>query len=285
MLVVMEATGNYWVALATVLHEAGYVVAVLNPAHIHSYARSLPRRAKTDALDAELLVQFAAERQPPPWQPPPAVYHELRQRLVARDGLIAVRTHVRNQRHALVQWPVVVESVKDQLDSVIRDLTKRIDKLEQEIEAILNESAWSESAALLLSIPGVGIVTTGWLLVATLNFELCETPKAAAAFVGLAPMMRESGSSVRGRPQNGHAGHSRLRTALYMATLQAARRNPVIKDCYERLRAAGKPMKVARCAAARKLLHLTWAVVTKRKAFDPCHQAQTRNRLEALVSG
>jgi transposase len=74
---------------------------------------------------------------------------------------------------------------------------------------------------------------------------------------------------VRGRAQIGHGGQKRLRTALYLATLNAARFNPVIKAQYQRLRAAGKPMKVARCAAARKLLHLAWAVVRKRQPFDP----------------
>ena len=89
-LIVLEATGSYWIALAVTLHDAGYAVAVLNPAHLHSYLQSLPRRAKTDALDAQVFLRFASERRPHPWTPPPAVYHELRQRLVARDGLLSI---------------------------------------------------------------------------------------------------------------------------------------------------------------------------------------------------
>jgi transposase len=73
-LVVVEATGSYWIALAVALHQAGYVVSVVNPAQAHNYAKSLPRRGKTDALDAHVLAQFAAERKPPPWTPPPQVY-------------------------------------------------------------------------------------------------------------------------------------------------------------------------------------------------------------------
>ena len=76
------------------------------------------------------------------------------------------------------------------------------------------------------------------------------------------------GSSVWHKPTIGHTGQTRLRTALYMATLSAAQSNPVIKTFYDRLRATGKPMKVARCAAARKLLHIAWAVVKKRQPFD-----------------
>lgn len=97
-LVVMEATGSYWIALAVTLHQAGYVVAVLNPAQLHNYVQSLPRRSKTDVLDARVLVRFAAERKPAPWTPPRAVYHELRQRLVARDGLLSMRQPGGNRR-------------------------------------------------------------------------------------------------------------------------------------------------------------------------------------------
>ncbi len=121
-LVVLEATGNSWVALAIVLHEAGYRVAVVNPRQAHHFAKAQLRRAKTDALDARDLAQLAATLRPAPWTPPPAVYHEVRQRLVARDGLLAMRTQARNQRHALLQWPVVVAGVRQHLDELIADL-------------------------------------------------------------------------------------------------------------------------------------------------------------------
>jgi len=282
-LIVLEATGSYWIALAVTLHEAGYAVAVVNPAQLHTYAQSLPRRGKTDALDAQVCVRFAAERKPMPWTPPPAVYHELRQRLVARDGLLAMRQQARNQRHALQQWPVVVTSVLTQLDGVIADLDQRLAGLEGEIAEVLADGAWAASAALLSTIPGIGLVTSAWLLVSTLNFSLCATPEQAAAYAGLVPLQRESGTSVRGRAQLGHGGNGRLRTALYLASLSATRYNPAIKVFYERLRAAGKPMKVARCAAARKLLHVAWAVVTKGQPFDAT-RAEQRSALRAGVA-
>ena len=270
-LIVMEATGSYWITLATVLHQAGYVVSVVNAAHAHHFARSHGQRAKTDAVDARMLVRLAQERQPSPWTPPPTVYHELRQRLIARDGLIAMRTQARNQRHALQQWPVVIASVMAQLDSVITTVTAQISQLEQEIADVLADSAWARSACLLQSIPGVGALTAAWLLVTTVNFTVSSTPAGLTAYAGLAPMPHESGTSIRGQPRIGHSGNSRLRHALYMATLSASRHNPQIRVFYDRLREAGKPIKVARCAAARKLLHLAWAVVTKEQVFDPSY--------------
>jgi transposase len=87
-LIAIEATSSYWIRLAGTLHQAGYVVAVLNPKYVKKFAESLPRRSKTDALDADVLLRFARERQPSCWTPPPAAYHELRQRLMARDALL-----------------------------------------------------------------------------------------------------------------------------------------------------------------------------------------------------
>ncbi len=284
VLVVLEATGSYWVALAVALHEAGYRVAVVNPRQAHHFAKAQLRRAKTDALDARDLAQLAAALRPPPWTPPPAVYHEVRQRLVARDGLLAMRTQARNQRHALLQWPVVVAVVRQHLDELIADLDRRIAALEAEIAAVLKESAWAESLACLTSAPGIGLVTASWLLVGTLNFALCPGPESLTAYVGLAPVPRESGRSVRGRPSIGRDGNGRLRTALYMATLSAARFNPAIKAFYQRLRAAGRPKKVARCAAARKLLHQAWVLGSKLQHFDPGYQQQQHEALPDLAA-
>jgi transposase len=273
-LVVLEATGSYWIALAVFLHQAGYHVSVVNPAHTHNYAKSLPRRSKTDLLDAELLTQFAAERQPAPWTPPPAVYHELRQRLVARDALLAMRQQARNHRHALLQWPVVVASVQAQLDETIADLDRRIRTLEDELAHVLEQGAWADEARLLQTIPGIGLLTAAWLLVLTINFSLCRSAAAAAAYAGLVPLDYRSGTSVHRRATIGHGGNARLRHVAYLATLSAARHNPTIQAFYQRLRAAGKPMKVARCAAARKLLGIAWAVVTKQQPFEPIAQAE-----------
>jgi transposase len=274
--VVMEATSTYRIASARVplgrLHEAGYRVLVINPAQAHSFAEAQLRRAKTDALDAQDLARLAGKLELTAWSPPPAVYHELRQRLLAREALIALRQQARNQRHALVQWPVVIESAQRQFDEVIADLDERIASLDRELALVLANGAWAASAAFLTSAPGIGAITAAWLLVATVNFTLAPSTEALAAYAGLAPMPCQSGTSVHGRPSIGHAGNGHLRSALYLATLSAARYNPAIKPFYDRLRAAGKPVKVARCAAARKLLHLAYALVTKEQLFDSQHR-------------
>ena len=273
ILVVMEATGSYWISLATTLVDAGFAVSVINPKQARDFAKALLKRAKTDAIDAQTLAQLAAMLQPTPWTPPPAVYAELQQRLAQRTALIDLRQQVRNQRHALTQQPYVVAAVRERMDSLIATFTAQIGELEAEIAvALQQDDAWAAAAARLQTITGIGVLSTAWLLVATLNFTLCPTPEALAAYAGLVPYQRESGSSVRKRPSIGHTGHAQLRTAVYLAALSATQYNPIIKPFYARLRAQGKSKKVARCAAARKLLHIAWAVATKGQPFDPHYQ-------------
>jgi transposase len=282
VLIVLEATGTYWMRLATNLVRAGFAVAVINPAQAHDFAKALLKRSKTDAIDAQTLTELGARLQPECWTPPPQVHTELQQRLVHRDGLVAARTQFRNQLHALVQQPSVVASVQTRLETLIATLNEEIATLDQEIAAALEQDdAWAAAAARLATVTGFGTLTIAWILTTTLNFSLTVTPDAAANYAGLAPQLRQSGSSVRGRPRVGHGGNARLRRALYMATLSAVQHNPVIKAFYRRLCAAGKPRKVALCAAARKLLRIAWAVANKREDFDPAYT--TRSRQEVAV--
>lgn len=277
VLVVMEATGTYWMRLALALHTAGFCVSVINPAQAHHFAQALLKRSKTDAIDAQSLAELAARLQPACWTPPPTVYSELHQRLTHRDALVDVRTQFRNQLHALEQQPMVVVSVQRRLQALIATLGGEIAAVEDEIGvALQQDAAWAAAAAALATVNGLGTLTIAWILTTTINFQLTATPEAAANYAGLAPQVRQSGTSVRERPGIGHRGNARLRRALYMATLRAVQHNPVIKAFYARLIAAGKPRKVAVCGAARKLLRIAWAVGTKQQPFDPAYrQRQT----------
>jgi transposase len=287
--VVMEATGIYWLALATFFTRLGYAVSVVNPAQAHHFAKALLKRAKTDAIDAQTLTQLAALLHPALWTPPPAIYEELEQRLTQRDTLLVMRGQVRNQLHALDHNPVVVASVRQRMQALDQTIVDQITQIEMELAVLVSpneqedpenegavDQAWLRTVRKLQTIPGIGLVTALWIVVATMNFTLCSSTEQATAYAGLAPMSRESGTSVHKRPCIGHTGHGRLRTALYLATLSAARYNPVIRPFYDRLRAAGKPAKVARCAAARKLLHLAFAVGTHLEDFDPNYQPKSK---------
>jgi transposase len=218
--------------------------------------------------------------------PPPSIYEEFQQRLAQRDALLLLRGQLRNQLHALVQRPVVVAQVRERMETLDQTMTAQIMQIETELLALVEseekpvdrEQEWLETIVRLQSIPGIGLLTAMWIVVCTLNFTICSSAEQAAAYAGLAPMPRQSGTSVKTRPCIGHTGNGRLRTALYLATLSAARYNPVIKRFYDRLRAQGKPAKVARCAAARKLLHLAFAVATNKENFDPDYQPKSKQQ-------
>lgn len=268
-LVVMEVTGTYWLALAWFLHDAGFVVSVINPAQARLFARLEMQLAKTDAIDARLLADFARKHTPRPWTPPPPIYDQLQQRLSQRDDLLGIKTQESNRLDALRHHPRAEASVLDRLERHIAFLEAEIKALDQELADLLTgDHPWATAARRLLTIPGIGRIAAGWLLVATQCFAHCDTPEQAAGFAGLVPYCQQSGTSRRGFRPVGRGGHAMLRKTLYMASLSAARRNPCVRPLYERLLARGKPNKVARVAAARKLLHIAWAVVVKERDFD-----------------
>lgn len=269
-LVVMEVTGTYWLELAWCLYEAGFVVSVIPPSQARLFARLEMQLTKTDAIDASLLARFARQRTPAPWTPPPAIWDQLQQRLRQREDLIAIKTQEANRLHALRRNPRAEPTVLDRLERHLAFLQTEIDLLTQELTALLTaDHAWAAAARHLLTIPGVRVMVAAWILVATHCFAQCDTPEQAAALAGVVPHRQESGSSRRGFRPVGRTGHASLRSALYMASLSAARSNPCIHPFYDRLRARGKSTKVAHVAAARKLMHIAWAVVVKDRDFDP----------------
>jgi transposase len=277
ILIVMEATGAYWERLTVSLVQAGFVVSVIHPPQAHDFAKALLKRAKTDAIDAQTLALFAERFKPAPWTPPPAIAVALEQRLQEREAWLSCRQRVRNQLHALLQAPEVAPSVLKRMQGMIETLTTQIAAVEGEMAQLLSQDeAWTYCAARLQTITGIGFLTAVQVLVTTHNFTRCVSAEQAAAYAGLVPYPRRSGTSVHGRMGVGQTGNARLRRALYLATLSATQYNPIIRAFYERLRAAGKPMKVARCAAARKLLHLAFAVVQNDQPFDPLYSQKHR---------
>src|SRR5215510_12459951 len=160
VLVVMEATGSYWITLATQLVHAGFCVSVINPAQAHHFDKALLKRAKADAIDAQTLAQLAMMLQPTPWTPPPPISYELPQRLAPRDALLDLQQQVRNQLHALDQLPEVIETVRQRFEHLLATFTTQLATVEAEITAVWQQDeAWATAAQRLQSIKGIGWVT------------------------------------------------------------------------------------------------------------------------------
>lgn len=270
MQVIMEATSTYWMELAYTLVDAGFHVSVINPSQVKYFARMQLQYAKTDALDAVLLMRFGQTQHPHRWTPPPAICEQLRQYLTYRHQLIEMQTQLRNQHHAFARNPHAQPDLLRHMTDRLQAFAADIQALTTTIQSLLkSDHDWSAAVRHLLSIPGISTLSAAWIVVATHCFARCDTPEQAAAFAGLAPHPQQSGTSKRGYRAIGNTGHRPLRNTLYMAAASAARFNPVLKPYYQALVARGKPKKVARCAVARKLLHIAWACVTKHRFFDP----------------
>lgn len=252
-LVVLEATGGYERTAVAALAAAGLPVIVANPRQIRAFARAVGQLAKTDRLDAAMLARFGAQVRPTPRPLPDAQAQALDALLTRRRQLIEMLTAEKNRLTA------AVPAVRRGITQHIRWLERQLDDVDGELGALIEASPlWRAQDDLLQSVPGVGPV-----LSRTLLGELPElgrlTHKQIAALVGVAPMARDSGT-WRGR-RGVTGGRAPVRTALYMAAVTAAHHNPTIRVFYRRLRAAGKPAKVALTACMRKLLTILNAMM------------------------
>ncbi len=252
-LIVLEATGGYEAPVVAALAAVGLPVAVVNPRQVRDFAKALGRLAKTDAIDAQVLALFGARVQPTPRPLPDDATQELQALLLRRRQLLDM-LHAERQRHARSHGRVRA-NLRSHLHWLERSLADSDDGIRQLIEA---SPLWRVQDALLQSVPGVGPTLASTLL--GLLPELGHLDRRQiAALVGVAPLARDSGT-LRGR-RTCWGGRAPVRTVLHMAALVAARWNPVLRDFYQRLRAAGKPAKLALTAVARKLLVLLNAML------------------------
>lgn len=267
--IVMEATGSYWIDLAIALHAGGYRPCVVNPRQAHHFVKSLPSRSKTDKLDAEALARMAQQTELPKWEPPAPIYYKLRAYLTRHDDITDRITALKNQRHAYLAIAQYEKAIISLINEEIKRLTAEKEQILNELPHICREDAeWSRVINLLLSIKGIGILTSCWMVVATNNFSTCANVEALVNYLGLAPLHHESGKSVRGGSHMSKASNGRVRQKLYMAAMSAITHNEVVKTYYHRLvKVNHKKKMVALCASMRKLVHICWAVVKRGVPF------------------
>lgn len=249
-------------------------MSVVNPAAIKAYAQSRLSRTKTDRVDATLIASFCAERRPPAWAPPAPELREW-QALVRRlDSLVEMRTMEENRLAA----GVTVEAVRASLEESIAYLSAQIKKTEALIRShIDSHPGLRRQRELLDSIPGVGEATAAALLAEVPDIKQYGSARQVAAFAGLVPRERQSGSSVRGRVRLSKIGNPRLRKALYFPAITALRCSPFFQAWAEGLRQRGKSKMAVVGAAMRKLVHLAYGVLKTGRPFDPdwCQKQKT----------
>ncbi len=262
--VCMEATGIYNEALATYLVDAGYTVSVVNPAQIKGFSQSELIRNKTDKADAQLIARFCRAINPQSWQPKPLHVREL-QALVRRLTALQGMYHQENNRLKVMHCNVYAS-----IESVMEKLTEELELIKKKIHAHIEQHPdLNEKSKLLETIPGVGDATIAQVLAFMSNIGDFKTAKQLAAFVGLNPKQRQSGSSVQGRSRLSKTGDANLRKAFYMPAVCAKNHNPIIKSFCENLSKSGKPKMLIIGAAMRKLVHIIFGVLKSGKPFNP----------------
>lgn len=245
--VVAEASGGYEQAVVLALQNAGFTVCLVEPGRVRHFARAQGIRAKTDALDAALLAQYGQKIQPRPLTERSTQRQALRELVRYRDQIKRSLEHAR--AHARL---ITLPAVRKLNESHVRLLRKQLDSVDLLIaETVEAAPDLHEAGQRMQSVVGVGPVA-----VSTLLAELPElgtlNRRQIASLAGLCPYNRDSGQ-WRGRRWI-QGGRPLARWALYMGALSACRYNPVLRDCYKRLRERGKPTKLALVAVARHLL-------------------------------
>lgn len=264
---VMEASGSYYLPLACFLAQKRISVSVVNPLSVKRFSQMRLVRAKTDKADAKLLSQYGLSQQPPLWQPKKEVLFQLSQLQTLLQGYIKHRTALLNQKEAFTHSGVANPALYDSLDKMLAHLQEQIKELEQQIEKEAKKE-FADLLDLLTSIPGIGKKTAIALCLVSEGFTRFDSDKQLAAYIGIAPRIFESGTSVKGKSHICKLGMGQMRHLLYLCSWQACSKNKACRHLYERLLAKGKAKMVALIAVARKLLGQAFAIATKRTVYD-----------------
>jgi transposase len=261
VLIVLEASGGIERALVRALVAAELPLTVANPRQVRDFAKATGQLAKTDVLDAQILARFAEAMRPALRPLPDEMTLELRALIGRRRQITEMLAAEKNR---LSRAP---RQVQKRIEAHIRWLQSELERYDEELDQTIRQSPiWREQENLLKSVPGIGSIISRTVLA-----ELPElgslNRKQIAALVGVAPLNWDSGL-LRGRRVI-WGGRAHVRTALYMAALTASRCNPVIRDFYKRLRAAGKKPNVALVACMRKLVVILNAILKHRVPWRP----------------
>ena len=251
-----EPTGTYHSTLERALAKAGIAAVKVNPLQARRFAEAIGQRAKTDPVDALMLARMVALLDPELRQPTSKALHELRELHGARHALVKDRTAAQNRQKNLTLGLLQRQTAQrlKQIEAVDREILRRI----------AQDAALARRFAILCSIPGIGETTAFVLLIDMPELGALE-PKQAASLAGLAPLARQSGTWT-GRACM-RAGRARLRQALFMPALVAARSSPDLASVYQRLVQAGKPRKLAIVAVMRKLVPLANTLLRSKRTW------------------
>lgn len=269
---IMEATGSYHYPLAVWLYDHHIKVSVMNPVVIKRYREMRLSHTKNDRNDAWLICQYGIERPPAPWKPVPDHVEHCRMTMTVIELYYKQSTALKNKLHSMDSRGQETGSVVNSIRLQIRRIEKEVNKLMDTMEELIKEHE-AELYTHIRSIPGIGLRTGLMIIAVTNGFRDFDNHRQVSSFVGLAPIERTSGSSIRGRARISKAGSPLLRSHLFMCSFTASKYNPQCKALYDRILAKGKTPKLALIAVCNKLLKQALAVSKNRMPYDPNYRS------------
>lgn len=266
---VMEATGVYHEKLAYYLAGHEQELSIVLPNKISNYARTLDVKTITDKTSSQAICRFGLERKLDVWKKPKKIFKDLKQLTRERDQLIVDRTVLKNQLHAERSEAFPNESSIKRVHQRIQLIDKQELEIRADIAAIVRtDTELVKKINTITTIPGVGKLTAVTVLAETNGFELIKNRKQLVSYSGLDVRLKDSGTSVKGKPRISKKGNRHLRKAMHMPALSAMRFNESHKAVFVRLVSKhGIKMKAA-VAVQRKILELIYTVYKTDKAFD-----------------
>ncbi len=271
---VMEASGPYYMRLATFLHGQGRVVCVINPLQIRRFSQMRLYRAKTDRKDARVIAEYATANSPKNWEPNDPAIQRMQQVVTALEGINKQLGIATQQLEAFEATGAIDPYLRDCQRKMVKQLGQHKSRLEERLSQLVREH-YPDTMEQLTSIPGIGPKAATMLICITNNFQKFDHYKQLIAYVGFSPRIFQSGTSVNGKGHICKMGKSQTRKILYMCTWTAKFCNEGCRSMYERLKAKGKPERVIKIAIANKLLKQAFAVVTKNQPYEKNYQPKT----------
>lgn len=270
--VIFEYTGTYSHRLAYGLSLRERTFSIITPSQSKGFATSLKNKAKTDAQDAKVLALYGSKMQPEPTTLTDEKIHQKKQIYKHYNDLVAQKQAVSNKIHALRFDPRAAKDVMESLETISIVYQQQIETFQAQLFD-LNDDEFKQIKDKLMQIKGIGEKAATGIIIQTNGLKNFHSAKALAAFLGLVPTTKQSGTSLKSRGKLVNTACKQLRTVLFCAAQSAARFNVDCKQLYTRLMANGKTKKAAKIAVAHKLIRQAFAIIKNNTVFQNDFQA------------
>ncbi len=268
--VCLEATGIYHLQLSLALdRHPDTEVMIVNPCAARRFAQAHMVRAKTDAIDADGLLQYLQCMPFESWSAPreeDLQLQSLAHRVAQLDKeIIRERSRLHAARHAGPHTRLVQQDIQ----AHIKQLQRRLERMKSQVfHVIHNDLQLADDARIVDSAPGFAELSTTKLLAELSALPNDMKPSQWVAQAGLDPRPCESGSSQHPPRRISKQGNARIRRVLFMPALVAIQRDANVSAYYEKLLENGKAKLQAITAVMRKLLHALWGMLHHRQEWD-----------------